>query len=211
MKSVMRNFWCRITPMFLLEDSEKSQIENQESAVSIIFSVSAIIVFVFFLCSKPVNSFELYKTFQTPEVFLQDVFSNGATVPAPKVLQLTDADQQKVAQVFLRNFPQKRLRYWSDSNRTVWIFDDIGKEGYVPTTCGFVISNGKVEKAKVLIYRESRGEQVAEPSFLEQLHGARMQNTGLDVDVDNITGATLSVKMMERMAATALLFDKLTK
>ncbi|GAB3372555.1 hypothetical protein GCM10027567_08190 [Spongiibacter taiwanensis] len=157
--------------------------------------------------SGAAQAFELYKTFQTPEVFLKEVF-NGQ-VPAPKVLELSASDQGKVAQAFKRNFPQQRLRYWQDGDRSVWIFDDIGKEGYVPTTCGFVISNQSVEVAKVLIYRESRGEQVAEPSFLQQLYGAKATPSGLDVEVDNITGATLSVQMMERMAWTAIVFDSL--
>lgn len=155
------------------------------------------------------QAFELYKTFQTPEVFLNEVF-NGQ-VPTPKVLELSDSDQRKVAEAFKRNFPQQRLRYWQDGERSAWIFDDIGKEGYVPTTCGFVISNHSVEVAKVLIYRESRGEQVAEPSFLQQLLGAKATPSGLDVEVDNITGATLSVQMMERMAWTAIVFDSLVQ
>ena len=186
-----------------------SDAKDTESALSIFVSLSVIMVFVFLICSGSVRAFELYKTFQTPEVFLQEVF--GGNVPTPKVLELSDSDQQKVAKAFRRNFPQKRLRYWQDGGKSVWIFDDIGKEGYVPTTCGFVISDNAVEVAKVLIYRESRGEQVAEPSFLDQLYGAKSTPTGLTVEVDNITGATLSVQMMERMAWTALTFDSLIK
>ncbi len=152
-------------------------------------------------------AFELYKTFQTPEAFLAEVF--GTNPPAPEVLNLDGGKQSEVSQVFGRSFPQARLRYWRAGDRTAWIFDDIGKEGYVPTTCGFVVNNGMVEVARVLIYRESRGEQVAEPAFLHQLEGARAAGNALDREVDNISGATLSVKMMERMARTALTFDQL--
>jgi hypothetical protein len=102
------------------------------------------------------------------------------------------------------------VRYWKDANKTVWVFDDIGKEGYVPTTSGFAVSNGAIETARVLIYRESRGEQVAEPSFLNQLKGAKAAGNKLSNKVDNITGATLSVQMMERMARTALTLDTLS-
>lgn len=181
-----------------------------ESTAGVLMIVAAVLLVLSWVMLFPrAEAFELYKTFQTPEVFLDEVFSNAP--PAPQVLNLDSGDQAEIKSVFGRAFPQQRVRYWADGERTVWIFDDIGKEGYVPTTCGFVVKNAAVEKAKVLIYRESRGEQVAEPSFLDQLAGAKAAGNELDVDVDNITGATLSVQMMERMARTALTLDALTK
>jgi hypothetical protein len=160
------------------------------------------------LYSGNVKAFELYKTFQTPDVFLAEMFNNQ--VPAPTVLNLDAKAQSEISAVFNRPFPSQRVRYWKDANKTVWVFDDIGKEGYVPTTSGFAVSNGAIETARVLIYRESRGEQVAEPSFLNQLKGAKAAGNKLSNKVDNITGATLSVQMMERMARTALTLDTLS-
>ncbi len=172
-----------------------------------------IMLFLFFLIitslySGNVKAFELYKTFQTPDVFLAEMFNNQ--VPAPTVLNLDAKAQSEISAVFNRPFPSQRVRYWKDANKTVWVFDDIGKEGYVPTTSGFAVSNGAIETARVLIYRESRGEQVAEPSFLNQLKGAKAAGNKLSNKVDNITGATLSVQMMERMARTALTLDTLS-
>ncbi len=161
------------------------------------------------LYSGSANSFELYKTFQTPDVFLAEMFDNK--VPAPVVLNLDAKAQQEISTVFNRPFPSQRVRYWKDANKTVWVFDDIGKEGYVPTTSGFSVSNGAIKTARVLIYRESRGEQVAEPSFLKQLEGAKASGRELSNKVDNITGATLSVQMMERMARTAITLDALSR
>lgn len=152
--------------------------------------------------------FEFYTTFQEPEAFLEEVFDTD--VPPPQTLVLDDAARQQVRAVFGRDFPQRRLRYWRlDDNATVWIFDDIGKEGYVPTTSGFVIRDGVVERARVLIYRESRGEEVGENYFLQQLMGARAEGNGLDQPVDNISGATYSVQMMQRKARTAIAFHHL--
>lgn len=172
-----------------------------------------IAIFIFLVLgligSTSVKAFELYKTFQTPEVFLADVFKTN--VPAPKMLMLNNDAQREISKVFRRSFPQQRVRYWEDGNRTVWIFDDIGKEGYVPTTCGFIINNGVVDYSKVLIYRESRGEQVAEPSFLNQINGSKAAGNTLDKPIDNITGATVSVDMMKRMARTAITLDSLSK
>lgn len=151
--------------------------------------------------------FELFKTFQTPEGFLAEVF-DGAP-PAPAVLNIGQAEQARISPVFGRNFPQSRVRYWAKDGKTAWIFDDIGKEGYVPTTSGFVVVDGMLDHLRVLIYRESRGEQVGEPSFLQQLIGARANGSDIDKPVDSISGATLSVLMMKRMARTAIELDAL--
>lgn len=171
--------------------------------------VYVVVLALWLLTAASAYAFELYKTFQTPEAFLAEVFDGSA--PPPKTLALGQAEQSKIAAVFGRAFPQSRVRYWQQGTRTAWIFDDIGKEGYVPTTCGFVINNGQIEHLRVLIYRESRGEQVGEASFLNQIRGAQASGNGLNQSVDNISGATLSVKMMERMARTAIELDSLLK
>lgn len=147
-------------------------------------------------------------TFISREAFLAEAF--GATPPAPQVLELDDARQAALQPVYGRRFPQRRLHYWRAADgRTAWIFDDIGKEGYQPTTAGFVIKDDTVLAARVLFYKESRGEQVGEASFLQQLLGARAAGTGIDRVPDNIAGATYSVVLMQRMAATALKLDTL--
>lgn len=146
-------------------------------------------------------------TFSTRETFLRGAF--GATLPAPGTLVLDAAAQAQVGAVFARPFPQSRLRYWRAGGRAAWIFDDVGKEGYEPTTAGFIVRGGAIESSHVLYYRESRGAQVGDPSFLRQLAGARAAGTGLDRKIDNISGATYSVVMMQRMARTALALDAL--
>lgn len=152
---------------------------------------------------------DVYTTYQTPEAFITEAFAPAAA-PAPSMLMLDAGKQSQISAVLGHPYPQARLRYWKAAGRSAWIFDDIGKEGYVPTTCGFIVSNAAIEHARVLIYRESRGQQVAEPSFLRQLIGAHAAGNGLDKKVDNISGATLSVNMMQRMARAALAFDALT-
>ena len=47
--------------------------------------------------------------------------------------------------------------------------------------------------------------------FLQQLVGARASGNGIDKKVDNVSGATYSVKMMQRMARTALALDALAR
>ncbi|HVT36683.1 MAG TPA: FMN-binding protein [Nevskiaceae bacterium] len=148
----------------------------------------------------------VWTTYQTPEAFIAETF--GGAIPPVKTLELDAAVQAQVAGVFGHAYTQaNKLRYWRANGRSAWILDDLGKQGYQLTTAGFVVKAGVVENAKVLIYRESRGEQVAEPSFLRQLIGAKLAGAQLDRNVDNISGATLSVQMMQRLARLALKLD----
>ncbi len=149
------------------------------------------------------------KIFITREAYLAEAF--GATLPPAQALDLDEAAQAQLTPIYGRKFPQARIRYWRADGKTAWIFDDIGKEGYQPTTAGFVVSDNAIQNARVIFYKESRGEQVGELSFLNQLIGARAAGAGIDKPVDSISGATYSVKLMQRMARTALLLDTLVK
>jgi hypothetical protein len=151
---------------------------------------------------------DLWTTYQTPAAFLAEAFG---TPPAPGVLALDAALQGQISGCFGRPYPQSQLRYWKAGGRSAWILDDIGKKGYQITTSGFVVKDRSIDFARVLIYRESRGEQIAEASWLKKLAGRKLAGTALDTEIDNVSGATLSVKMMQRMAATALMLDALVK
>lgn len=89
----------------------------------------------------------------------------------------------------------------------MWILDEIGKE--YPITAGFVIADHKIQRAQVLIYRESRGMEIHLPAFLAQFVNAYLDGDRLSNKIDGITGATLSVAAMTRMARTALLLNDL--
>ncbi len=187
--------------------AKQTKTEQPFAGTELVLFGLVLVLWIFTVTTS--HAFELYKTFQTPEAFLAEVFNGQA--PPPQTLNLSPADQSRIAAVFKRNFPQTRVRYWQQGTRTAWVFDDIGKEGYVPTTCGFVVNQGVLEHVRVLVYRESRGEQVGELSFLDKLRGARIAGNKLDRTVDNISGATLSVQMMERMSRTALELASLIK
>jgi len=100
-----------------------------------------------------------------------------------------------------------RVRFWQDpegrANRTVWILDEIGKEK--PITAGVVVNDGVIERIEVLVFRESRGWEVKYPFFTDQFASAALSERGqLSRRIDGITGATLSVRAMKRMARVAL-------
>ena len=70
-----------------------------------------------------------------------------------------------------------------------------------------VVSNGKIAKAKVLIFREIRGWEVKYPAFTRQFVGATFDGEKLDRGIDGVSGATLSVWAMTKIAKIALVLD----
>lgn len=143
--------------------------------------------------------------YQEPAEFVRDIFQGHA--PDPMMLWITEAIEKEVTPVLGHPLSQKRVRYWRDAVRSVWILDEIGKEE--PITVGVVVSNAQVEQLKVLVYRESRGDEVRYPAFTRQFAGATLTPAGkLDRTIDGISGATLSVRALKGVAATALVLDR---
>lgn len=106
-------------------------------------------------------------------------------------------------QLLGHNYPALRLRYWCRGKRSAWILEEIGKE--LPITVGIVIDGDQVRSLRVLTYRENRGSEVSTPSFTDQFDGVMLAAAGeLDRNIDGITGATLSVDALTRLAIMAL-------
>ena len=144
----------------------------------------------------------------TPEQFAAEAV--GSPVPKPEVLWLTKDVAAKATRILGHAPYQLRQRYWKSGDKTAWILEEIGKEE--PITAGFVVENGKLLQARVLVYRESRGGEVRYPAFLKQYEGAALDaDQQLDRSIDGISGATLSVRAMGRMARLALYFDQLSR
>jgi len=144
------------------------------------------------------------ETYQEPQAFVAEVF--GSRMP-PKVLWLTKEMQADASAILGHPPAQLRQRYWGDGRKNVWILEEIGKEELI--TAGFVVSGGRIDHVRVLVYRESRGQEVRQSSFLKQFDSAKLAGENrLDKEIDGIAGATLSVAAMERMARLALYFDR---
>lgn len=138
--------------------------------------------------------------------FLRQTFEK---VPPPAVLWLDGATQTQLRAVLGHRYPQARLRYWRTGDKTVWVLNEIGKD--YPITAGFVVAGKHIARAQVLIYRETRGAEVHLPAFLQQFVGARLAGDRLSKHIDGITGATLSVGAMRRMAQAALVLNRLAR
>ena len=169
------------------------------SIINIFFTVLTIV----FAWAQPAHAMD--RIYQAPEDFISEVFPG---TPQPKLLWLSKDAQAELARILGHAPGQLRQRYWSEGSRTLWIMEEIGKEDLI--TAGFVVKAGHIEQAKVLIYRESRGMEVRYPAFLNQFKGISLSEENyLDHTIDGISGATLSVHAIERMARAALFFDRL--
>jgi hypothetical protein len=140
-------------------------------------------------------------TYQQPEEFIKEAF-NGHP-PPPKLVWLTGSVENDVARILGHKYPALRLRYWMLDARSAWILEEIGKEE--PITVGIVINQGKIEQLRVLIFRESRGDEVRHLFFTRQFNdGALTRDGQFDRPIDAISGATLSVQAVTELARVAL-------
>jgi len=153
------------------------------------------------MASSPALSAEVYLA---PEKFLAESF--GGNVPKPSVLWISGETRKAVEKILGHSAGALRVRYWSQDERTAWILEEIGKTE--PITTGIVVDKGAIARISVLIYRESRGWEVRYPFFTDQFKGAMLNSMHeLDRNIDGISGATLSVRALTRLARVALLLD----
>ncbi len=139
--------------------------------------------------------------YQTPEDFLEATFSR---TPEPKRLTLSGDLSKEVKNILGHRYKKIRVPYWQDGCRSAWILEEIGKERYITT--GFVVNSQGIEKVKVLIFRESRGWEVKHDFFGEQFIKAKLiKKNRLDKNIDNISGATMSVNAVTNISRMALL------
>jgi hypothetical protein len=142
--------------------------------------------------------------YQEPSDFINEVFDNNP--PKADVLWLNKELKNQLVEILDHKYKGLRVRYWRQGKRSAWVLDEIGKEKLI--TAGFVINMGQIEQVKVLVFRESRGWEVRHDFFTDQFKQAKLkENHQLDKNIDNISGATLSVRALRKLAQIALLLD----
>lgn len=147
-------------------------------------------------------------TYQEPKAFLNGVFDSK--VPEAKVIWLTGELKNTVSKILQHKPNQLRVRYWKKEQRSVWILNEIGKEKFI--TVGIVINKNEIKKVKVLIFRESRGDEIRHDFFTQQFKQAKLKtDTQLDRSIDGISGATMSVRALTKLARLALLLSTKTE
>ncbi len=151
------------------------------------------------------DSMSFADTYLEPEKFLQQVFNNSP--PEPKKLWIKKELKAEIKKILGHDLKRLRLRYWDDNTKRAWILEEIGRDK--PITVGLVTSNGKILDVKVLIFRESRGWEVRYPFFTDQFKDATLvTGNNLDRKIDGISGATLSVNALRKLARLALFLHK---
>lgn len=163
-----------------------------------------LILILMFLCAMPAFGVSVY---QEPADFIDQAFDGRP--PEPEKLWLTGELKTAIRDIMGHDMGVLRLRYWKKDDRTAWILEEIGKER--PITTGFVVEGESIKQVKVLIFRESRGWEVRYPFFTDQFKNARLdEDNDLDRSIDGISGATLSVDAITRLARVALLLHRET-
>ena len=133
--------------------------------------------------------------------FLKQVFPTSQ--PVGKNLWLRGQLKQDVKSLLGHDYSKLRVKYWQQGETTTWILEQIGK--VKPITAGFVVKSGEIQHTAVLAFRESRGWEVKRKAFTRQFEFTRLTpDNRLSQHIDGITGATLSVSAMTRMARLAL-------
>lgn len=143
--------------------------------------------------------------YQEPDEFINEAFAGRP--PAPRALWITKTLREPIEQIMGHSLGVLRVRYWADTQRSAWILEEVGKEQ--PITTGIVINKGAIERIKVLIFRESRGWEVRHDFFTDQFRNATLTDEHqLDRNVDGISGATLSVRALTKLAQLALFLSE---
>lgn len=129
-----------------------------------------------------------------------------------KTLWLKKEIQSKIISILDHKYPKLRLRYKISNDETtpttIWYLEEIGKER--PITFGISVRNKHVQVMRVLEFRESRGYEIHIPAFVKQFDQIGLDKHGkLDQNIDGITGATMSVSAMKKIARVALLLHKI--
>lgn len=143
--------------------------------------------------------------YQTKDAFLNEAFDQSP--PKPNIIWVTKDKKQVIEDILQHRAGFLRLRYWQQEQKTVWILNEIGKEK--PITVGVVINNGKIQQLKVLAFRESRGWEVKHDFFTRQFNKVSLSDeTRLSETIDGISGATLSVRALKKIARIALYLNQ---
>jgi len=143
--------------------------------------------------------------YQAPSAFINEVFDNKP--PKPAVIWPKAELKKQLADILGHKYKGLRIRYWKQGSTSAWVLNEIGKEK--PITTGIVIEKGKIKQLKILAFRESRGWEVRHDFFTDQFEQASLlEDNRISQHIDNISGATLSVRAVTKLARIALLLDQ---
>ena len=159
------------------------------------------------LFSLTISASALEHIYLEPDLFIENSFEG---TPEVKALWLNETIKEDIKKLTGINYPGFRIRYWELGQRRAWILEAIGKVKLITT--GFVTENQTVEDMRVLIYRETHGHEVQYPFFRSQFKGLKLisgKRPKLNKSIDGISGATLSVNALTKLAKISLYLEDL--
>lgn len=141
--------------------------------------------------------------FLTADEFHAQAFADE---PESKMLWLNNELLEQAQDILGHRYRGMRCRYKASGGRTAWIFEEIGKTH--PITIGVVVDDSKIDQVRILEFRESRGGEVRYDNFTEQFIAVKLKpdKHKLNQNIDGITGATMSVRAVTKVATLALFF-----
>lgn len=143
-------------------------------------------------------------TYLTQQDFLMQAFDSD--VPEIRTVWLKGTLKNNISKALGHDYPALRVRYWLRGQRSAWVLDEIGRDK--PITAGFVVQGKQLVAMTVLVFRENRGDEIRLPSFTSQFDGAMLdKKQRLDRHIDGISGATLSVNAVSKLATMALVLS----
>lgn len=116
-----------------------------------------------------------------------------------KSIELTGEQLDQIKELSGVRQRTKNPKIWhayAKNEMRAWFFVDevIGKHEFI-TFASAISPEGKVLGIEIMSYRETHGGDVRKPEWREQFKGKKLDNPfRLDVDVSNISGATLSCR-----------------
>ena len=163
-----------------------------------------VLAFVLILGGYSFSPVTLAEDYLSEAEFFRSVFT--ATQYRQEKLWLTEAQKTAAQAILGHPIAVLRVRYQKADKTSAWVLEEIGKEK--PIKIGVAIRNGEILQVRILAFHESRGWEVKFPFFTDQFTQARLGNQWqLDKDIDGITGATLSVRAVTKVARLALYFE----
>jgi len=149
--------------------------------------------------TEPADNFQL-QTYLTEEQALALVFPECDEIVTDEFV-MTPEEKNSLEKLLSRRLYENGFRVYIGKKEGsiqgyAIITEEIGK--FHPFT--FVVgvgTDGKISNVAVLVYRESRGGEIAKKRFLYQFMGKSFKNPiRINKDIINITGATMSVQCM---------------
>jgi len=149
--------------------------------------------------TEPAENFQL-QTYLTEEQALTLVFPECDEIVTDYYV-MTSEEKNNLEKLLARRLYEDGFKVYIGKKKGVIqgyaiITEEIGK--FHPFT--FIVGvtpNGKINNVAVLVYRESRGGEIARKRFLYQFIGKSLKNPiRINKDIINVTGATMSVQYM---------------